>query len=69
MQNLPPAIFDGEPEKIAAKFNGDLDLETLNRIHVEETYERCGKNKTKAARALGINRRSLYRLLEKYSIA
>ncbi len=68
MQNLPRAIFDAEPDKVTAKLSGELDLETLNRIHVEETYERCGRNKTKAARALGINRRSLYRLLEKYSI-
>ncbi len=69
LKNLPSAILDAEPEKRLAALNDDVDLETLNRIHVEETYNRCSKNKTRTARALGINRRSLYRLLEKYSIS
>lgn len=68
IKNLPPAIVEAEPKKMLA-INEEVDLETLNRIHVEETYDRCNKNKTKTARALGINRRSLYRLLEKYSIS
>jgi ActR/RegA family two-component response regulator len=35
---------------------------------VEETFLACDRNKTRTARALGINRRSLYRLLEKFEI-
>ena len=68
LKNLPPAINSAEPEKTFA-INEEVDLETLNKIHVEETYNRCGKNKTKTAHALGINRRSLYRLIEKYAIS
>lgn len=68
LPNLPRAIVDSEPDKLTSRIQGDVDLETLNRMHVEETYDRCGKNKTKTARALGINRRSLYRLLEKFNI-
>ncbi len=68
MKNLPQAVRESETQPLAATVNGEIDLETLNRIHVEESYIRCGKNKTKTAQALGINRRSLYRLLEKYSI-
>ncbi len=68
LKNLPSAIQESEPEKRLAAISEDVDLETLNRIHVEETYNRCNKNKTRTARALGINRRSLYRLLEKYDI-
>lgn len=68
LKNLPRAIIDAEPEKLLAAINNEVDLETLNKIHVEETFNRCGRNKTKTAQALGINRRSLYRLLEKYSI-
>jgi transcriptional regulator with PAS, ATPase and Fis domain len=68
LKNMPSAIVQSEPEKLAVAINEEVDLETLNRIHVEETYNRCGKNKTKTARALGINRRSLYRLLEKFGI-
>lgn len=68
LKNLPSAIVESEPARLAAAIDDKVDLDTLNRIHVEETYNRCDKNKTKTARALGINRRSLYRLLEKYDI-
>ena len=74
LQNLPNAILQTS-QVAAAPLSNDsltsaskLDLETLNRMHVEETYSRCKQNKTKTARALGINRRSLYRLLEKFEI-
>ena len=72
-KNLPSAIL--EPATVATTGNSSktstpskLDLETLNRIHVEETFDRCDRNKTRTAQALGINRRSLYRLLEKFEI-
>jgi transcriptional regulator of acetoin/glycerol metabolism len=68
LKNLPNAIVEAKPIRLVAAINEHVDLETLNRIHVEETYKRCDKNKTKTARALGINRRSLYRVLEKYCI-
>jgi DNA-binding NtrC family response regulator len=68
-RNLPPSVFDSEPEKLFSTIDNAVDLETLNRVHVEETFHRCNSNKTKTARALGINRRSLYRLLDKYEIA
>ena len=69
LKNLPSAIVEAEESPIATTLKKtDVDLETLNKLHVVQTYERCDKNKTKAARALGINRRSLYRLLEKFGI-
>ena len=68
LKNLPSAILDLETAPGISEISGEVDLETLNRIHVEQTYNRCEKNKTKTARALGINRRSLYRLLEKFDI-
>jgi DNA-binding NtrC family response regulator len=43
-------------------------LEDLERAHVVEILARERGNKARAARALGINRRSLYRILEKYRI-
>lgn len=42
------------------------DLASIEKAHVLEILKREGNNKAKAARALGIDRRSLYRLLEKY---
>ena len=77
LKNLPPAILDqpsensqdtASPTNSSVSSNNNMDLETLNRMHVEETYVRCDRNKTKTARSLGINRRSLYRLLEKFGI-
>ena len=43
-------------------------LSAVQRAHIVEILRREGGNKARAARMLGINRRSLYRLLEKYHI-
>jgi transcriptional regulator of acetoin/glycerol metabolism len=43
-------------------------LSDIQRNHILEILQRERGNKARAARALGINRRSLYRLLEKYEI-
>ncbi len=68
-ENLPPEIIAGieQPTQMPAA-GSPVDLESLNRLHVEQVYERHNHNKTRTARALGIGRRSLYRLLEKYGI-
>jgi transcriptional regulator with PAS, ATPase and Fis domain len=46
----------------------ETDLESINRAHIQDVYEKNDHNKTRTARVLGIGRRSLYRLLEKYGI-
>ena len=43
-------------------------LHQIQRRHVETVLEEAGGNKVHAARALGISRRALYRLLDKYSL-
>jgi DNA-binding NtrC family response regulator len=66
-ENLPPEIVNSAQTR--SRFTSDdVDLDTLTREHVLETYRRHANNKAKTARALGIGRRTLYRLLEKYSI-
>jgi DNA-binding NtrC family response regulator len=66
--NLPPEIVTTAHTK-PLDSDGDVDLDTLTREHVLETYERHHGNKAQTARALGIGRRTLYRLLEKYQVA
>jgi transcriptional regulator of acetoin/glycerol metabolism len=67
-ENLPPEIVNSAHTR-AAVVPSDVDLETLTHQHVLDTYRRHGGNKARTARALGIGRRTLYRLLEKYSIS
>jgi DNA-binding NtrC family response regulator len=66
--NLPPEIVKGASSSSVRQLGANMDLDTLNKLHVEDTFKRFGGNKARAARALGIGRRTLYRLLEKYGI-
>lgn len=67
LKNLPPAIIQAETQS-TTHLTDSIDLESINRMHVEGVYLRNGKNKTRTAQALGVNRRSLYRLLERFGI-
>ncbi|MCA9106122.1 MAG: sigma 54-interacting transcriptional regulator, partial [Planctomycetales bacterium] len=67
LSNLPSEVVEGRAQR--QRVPGEpIDLETLNRLHVIEVYRKHGGNKARTARALGIGRRSLYRLIEKYDI-
>jgi DNA-binding NtrC family response regulator len=43
-------------------------LEGVERRHVEEVLRKAGGNKVRAAKALGVTRRTLYRLIERYGL-
>jgi DNA-binding NtrC family response regulator len=47
---------------------GPDELEGVERRHVEDVLRRNGGNKVHAAKALGVSRRTLYRLIEKYDL-
>jgi transcriptional regulator with PAS, ATPase and Fis domain len=66
VENLPPEILQGAncPQRWPAA--EEIDLFTHTKQHVLETYRSHRCNKSETARALGISRRTLYRLLEKY---
>lgn len=68
VENLPPEIVNSAHARPTSNL-GDVDLDTLTHDHVLDTYRRHSSNKAQTARALGIGRRTLYRLLEKYHIA
>ena len=69
LSDLPDKIraFDGSS---AAENDIDLEhvwtLDQLERRHLERVLHRHHGNKTQAAKALGIDRRTLYRKLERY---
>ena len=69
VENLPPEIVASAQERPVVHASGDVDLDTLTRLHIVATYSRHGGNKARTARALGIGRRTLYRLLEKYGVS
>jgi DNA-binding NtrC family response regulator len=48
--------------------NGDDDLASVERAHIAAVLRREKGNKARAARALGIHRRKLYRLIERLQI-
>ena len=68
IEDLPSEIRRPVQEGGAHQVSDDR-LDEIERSHVMEVLERENGNKARAARALGINRRSLYRLLEKYGVA
>ena len=54
--------------RAAAPDAGPDELEGIERVHVAGVLERFGGNKVQAAKALGVSRRSLYRLIDKHGL-
>jgi DNA-binding NtrC family response regulator len=67
VDDLPESLSAGRPQ--AGAGNGDpRHLSEVERQHVRAVLQQEKGNKVHAARALGISRRSLYRLIEKYGL-
>ena len=69
---LHPATANGaavaSPTLISAALADDGTLSAIEKARVVEVLHRQKGNKSRAAQVLGISRRSLYRLLEKYGL-
>ncbi len=68
VDDLPHDVAVAALASPARTATSEDDLASIERAHVVDILKRERGNKSCAARALGVNRRSLYRLLEKYSI-
>ncbi|MDA1229161.1 MAG: sigma-54 dependent transcriptional regulator [Planctomycetota bacterium] len=74
IDDLPGEIVDGASEPVAGLrpvttgIPETSRLDEIEKAHVVEILEREKGNKARAARALGIHRRKLYRLLERYDL-
>jgi len=71
VEDLPPAIRDYRASVIALVPDADdpsqlLPLDEVERRYVSRVLEAVRGNKSLAARILGIERRTLYRMLERY---
>lgn len=66
--NLPPEVYGSQAPKSHAVLETDTDLATLTRARVVQALQQEQGNKLRSAKILGVSRRSLYRLLEKYHI-
>ncbi|MDX1947930.1 MAG: sigma-54 dependent transcriptional regulator [Pirellulaceae bacterium] len=67
LADLPKEVAHAKATNDQAASSSD-DLATMQRHKIIEVLRREACNKSRAAKALGIDRRKLYRLLEKYTI-
>lgn len=68
LRDLPREVCDTSPSAQHETYSDTDDLALIERAKVVEVLCREEGNKTRAARALGIDRRKIYRLVEKYEI-
>ncbi|MEZ6127219.1 MAG: sigma-54 dependent transcriptional regulator [Planctomycetaceae bacterium] len=68
LDDIPAEIIESSPEPVR-RFNAETSrLDEIEKAHIVEILEREKGNKARAARALGIHRRKLYRLLERFDL-
>jgi transcriptional regulator of acetoin/glycerol metabolism len=66
--SLRPALLEKAPTPGAATLDEPLTLEQVKAVHVARVLREKGWNKTTAARALAIDRRTLYQMIDRYGI-
>jgi len=69
LSELPHLISNLPPDALIAASIGDTDnLDERERLHVQRVLNRENWNRNRTAEALGINRRSLFRLIQKHGL-
>jgi len=70
LQDLPREVIEAAPQDSASRPVERVpdDLDSLQRSKIVDVLKRVAGNKSHAAKTLGIERRKLYRLLEKFQI-
>jgi DNA-binding NtrC family response regulator len=69
VDDLPENLAEVRPPATGAPAGGDpRHLREVERRHVQAVLQEVKGNKVRAARALGISRRALYRLIHKYRL-
>lgn len=66
--DLPPEVLGAESSSNYVPSYSDIDLATLTRTRIVQALKQTRGNKLRAAETLGVNRRSLYRFIDKYQI-
>ncbi|HVB39158.1 MAG TPA: sigma-54 dependent transcriptional regulator [Vicinamibacterales bacterium] len=66
--DLPPAFRQAAPALEPQLFDDLPSLDELERRYLLHVLEHAGGNRTRAAEILGIDRRTLYRMAERYGI-
>jgi DNA-binding NtrC family response regulator len=67
LDDLPESLL-ATPAPVADEESHPLYLSTVERRHVQQVLQQARGNKVQAAKLLGISRRALYRLIEKYQL-
>ena len=68
-QDLPPEIWAPEPSSQDMwSFLAGKTAEDVERNHIRVTLELTGGNRVKAAKAMGISERTLYRKIREYGL-
>ncbi|HKC62323.1 MAG TPA: sigma-54 dependent transcriptional regulator [Pyrinomonadaceae bacterium] len=77
LENLPSKVCDYEterkravpqPDDLNSYFTGLPTIDEVERRYLQHVLEVTGGNRTLAAKILGINRRTLYRMAERYQL-
>jgi DNA-binding NtrC family response regulator len=68
ISDLPPAFHAAPPEVASHLFAGLPPLDEMERRYLVHVLEAVGGNRTRAAEVLGIDRRTLYRMAERFGI-